>query len=84
MTKTRILTAISGLLLFVAGVAVGQGPRHPNLLEAQELCHHAWTKIVDAQKANEFDLGGHAQKAKEHLEVAEREIRQAAEFANHK
>ena len=84
MTKTRILTAISGLLLFVAGVAVGQGPRHPNLMEAQDFCHRAWTKIVEAQRANEWDLGGHAQKAKEALDVAEREIKLSAEFANRK
>jgi hypothetical protein len=84
MTRTRILTAVFGVLLFAAGVAVGQGPRHPNLLEAQELIGRAWTKILDAQKANEFDMGGHAQKAKEALDVASREVKLAAEAANRK
>jgi hypothetical protein len=35
-----------------------------------------------AQKANEWDMRGHAQKAKELLEQANSELKQAAEAAN--
>jgi hypothetical protein len=41
----------------------------------------AMEKISAAQVANEFDMEGHAAKAKELLEQAEKEIGQAAEAA---
>jgi hypothetical protein len=57
--------------------------RHPNLAAAQRLTDQAYQKIVAAQQANEFDMGGHAQKAKkELLDQANRELKQAAEAAN--
>ena len=58
------------------------GVLHPNLAAAQSLIQQAYDKIVEAQRANEYDLGGHAQKAKEHLEAASREIKLAAEVSN--
>lgn len=58
--------------------------RHPNLAAAQRLSAQAYEKIEAAQKANEFDLKGHAQKAKELLEQANNEIKEAAEAANSK
>lgn len=39
-------------------------------------------RISAAQKANEFDIGGHAAKAKELLEQAEKELMEAAGAAN--
>lgn len=56
--------------------------RHPNLAAAQHLCDKAFEKISAAQQANEFDMGGHAAKAKELLDQASREIKQAAVAAN--
>jgi ABC-type uncharacterized transport system substrate-binding protein len=56
--------------------------RHPNLAAAQRLCQDAFEKIVVAQKVNEFDMNGHAQKAKELLEQASNELKQAAEASN--
>ena len=56
--------------------------RHPNIAAAQRLSTQAYDKIVAAQRANEFDLGGHAQKAKELLEQANRELKAAAEASN--
>ena len=56
--------------------------RHGNLAAAQRLSQQAYEKIVAAQKANEFDMSGHAQKAKELLEQANRELKSAAEAAN--
>lgn len=60
------------------------GKRHPNLAAAQRLSTQAYEKILAAQRANEFDLGGHAQKAKELLDEANRELKAAAETANRK
>jgi hypothetical protein len=57
--------------------------RHPNLADAQRLIEQAYQKIGAAQRANEFDMGGHAKKAKELLDQANREIAQAASAANH-
>ena len=59
------------------------GGRHPHLLEAQRLCTQAYEQISVAQKANEFELGGHAEKAKQLLEQANRELQMAAEAADH-
>jgi hypothetical protein len=58
--------------------------RHPNLAAAQRLSHQAWEKIQAAQAANEWDMGGHAQKAKELLDQVDVELKQAAEAANRK
>jgi hypothetical protein len=58
--------------------------RHPNLAAAQRLCLQAYERVVEAQKANQWDMQGHAQKAKELLEQINREIKLAAETANEK
>jgi hypothetical protein len=56
--------------------------RHGNLAAAQRLSEKAYEKVVAAQQANEFDLGGHAKKAKELLEQVNQELKMAAETAN--
>lgn len=58
------------------------GHRHPNLAAAQRFCDQAFEKIQAAQSANEFDMDGHAAKAKELLEQASRELKEAARAAN--
>jgi hypothetical protein len=58
------------------------GARHPNLAAAQRFSQQAFEKLVAAQQANEFDMNGHAQKAKELLDQVNREIKLAAEAAN--
>lgn len=72
-----------------SGVAIAQGPpernvgrRHPNLAAAQRLTQQAYERIVAAQQANEFDLGGHAQRAKDLLDRANNELKEAAEASN--
>lgn len=55
---------------------------HPNLMAADKLCAQAFAKLEAAQKANEYDLGGHAAKAKDLLKQAQDEIRLATEAAN--
>ena len=56
--------------------------KHPNLAQAQQFLDTAYTKIVEAQKANDFDMKGHAVKAKDYLEQANKELKLAAEEAN--
>jgi hypothetical protein len=58
--------------------------KHPNLAAAQRLSDQAYQKIVAAQQANEWDMDGHAQKAKELLEQVNVELKQAALAANKK
>ena len=89
-TKVVALAAIVGVLLLAgSSISFGGRPvrnvsaaRHPNLAAAQRLCSQAYEKLMMAQKANEWDMGGHAQKAKELLDQANAEIKQAAEAAN--
>lgn len=56
--------------------------KHPNLAAAQRLSLEAFTKLEDAQRANEYDLKGHAAKAKELLRQANDEIKLAAQASN--
>ena len=56
--------------------------RHPNLAAAQKFSAQAYDKIVAAQQANEWDLNGHAQKAKELLDQVNHELKLAAEASN--
>jgi hypothetical protein len=56
--------------------------RHPNLAGAQQLSAQAWDKVAAAQVANEWDMNGHAQKAKELLDQVNVELKLAAEAAN--
>jgi hypothetical protein len=88
MTK-RILTPIIASVLLIGGIAIAQQPAtnvskgaHPNLRQAQNLCLKAFEKITAAQEANEWDMQGHAKKAKELLDEVNKELKQAAGAAN--
>lgn len=71
------------------GLAIAESPAppskavkgHPNLAAAQKLVSQAFDKLEAAQKANEYDLGGHAAKAKAFLQQARAEIDAATEAA---
>jgi hypothetical protein len=89
--RTSILRAFAVSLAVAAplGMALAAPGKtavasHPNLLAAQKLCAQAFTKLEAAQKANEYDLGGHAQKAKDALKLANDEIKLAADAADKK
>lgn len=56
---------------------------HPKLHSAQVQIREAWLKIVEAQSANDWDMDGHAQKAKNLIFQASEEIKAAAIAANH-
>lgn len=72
-----------------AAIGIAQRPvqnvnpgRHPNIAAAQRLTEQAFTRISMAQQANEYDMNGHAQRAKDLLDQANRELKLAAETAN--
>lgn len=79
-----------GLLYAQAGQGGGMKPpaenisgkKHPNLAAAQRLCDQAFEKIQAAQQFNEWDMDGHASHAKELLDQASHELKQAAMAAN--
>ena len=81
--KTVLLAAA---LATTAAVSVSSfaGPEagHPNIIAAREDAEHAIAKLKQAQKANEYDMGGHAKKAEELLQQAIDEMRLAAKADN--
>jgi hypothetical protein len=91
LTNRNSFLKLAGALVLVGGLAIAQRPRdnvsggrHPNLAAAQRLSQQAWQRIVAAQEANEFDMQGHAQKAKGLLDEVNKELKLAAEAANRK
>jgi F0F1-type ATP synthase membrane subunit b/b' len=89
--KSVYLAVALAVCLVLVGVAIAQRPetnvdpsKHPNIAEAQHHILQAFEKIEEAQKANKDQLGGHAEKAKQLLDQASRELKEAAEYANHR
>jgi hypothetical protein len=88
MNKKPLVAAAIGVALVVGGALFGQPKqnvapgRHPNLAAAQRLSHQAYEKVTAAQEANEWDMQGHAKKAKELLDQVNNELKIAAETAN--
>ncbi len=86
-----VIGGLMGILLLLGGLAMAQAPkrnvsagRHPNIAAAQRLSQQAYEKIIAAQQANEWDMQGHAQKAKNLLDEVNNELKLAAEAANKK
>lgn len=89
MKRNLWIGIVLSLALLCTGFVFAQKPvknvspkKHPNLAAAQKLSAQAYDKVIAAQKANEWDLGGHAQKAKDLLEQVNQELKQAAETSN--
>ena len=83
----KVLVLAVAVLLMIATVAAGPKEnisprRHPNLAAAQRLSQQAYERITAAQRANEWDMRGHAARAKELLEQVNNELKLAAEAAN--
>jgi hypothetical protein len=84
-------TAVTGVLAVL--MLSGCGPtrpvqnidptRHPNLAAAQNLVAEAFDKVSAAQHANEWDMQGHASRAKDLMVTINEELKQAALTANH-
>ncbi len=86
--RSLIFGTILSAGLVAGGFALAQPARdispgrHPNLAAAQQLIDRAYARITAAQQANEWDMHGHAAKAKDLLDAASRELKAAAEDAN--
>jgi len=85
----KIVIGAATLLLLAGSLAVAGRPvrnvspnRHPNIAAAQRLVRQAFERVTAAQRANEWDMNGHAQKAKELLDQVNIELKEAAEAAN--
>jgi hypothetical protein len=86
--KIGVLTGILSALLLCA-LTLAQEPvvdidkgKHPNLAEAQRLVVEANRHIAEAQKDNNYDMKGHAEKARQLLAEVNQELKAAAEAAN--
>jgi hypothetical protein len=55
---------------------------HGNIAAAQSLSRQAYDSVTSAQRANDYNLGGHAARAKELLREANEEMKLAALAAN--
>ena len=90
LSRTKVwMSVVMAAVLLLGSLSLAQRParnisraRHPNLAAAQRLSRQAWQRVLDAQKANEWDMDGHAQKAKELLDQANNELKLAAQAAN--
>jgi hypothetical protein len=77
MTKTKVvLGGVLTLAMICGGVAVAQMPK-------DNVSGHKHPNLAAAQQANEWDMDGHAAKAKELLDQVNNELKMAAEAANH-
>lgn len=86
--KLLVTTALYAAITCVSST-FAQGPvvnidphRHGNLAAAQNFIVQAYQKLNVAQRDNQDQLGGHAQKAKDLLTQADVEIRLAANVSN--
>jgi hypothetical protein len=90
MRRNKLIGSALALAMMSTGLVFAQKKpaqnvspkRHPNIAASQRLTAQAYQRIVDAQNANEWDLAGHAQKAKQLLDEANKELKQAAEVSN--
>ena len=80
-TALRLVLGCSGALIAQQPV-VDIGNRHGNLRAAQQYIQAAWQRIDSAQADNNYNLGGHAGRAKDLLVQADEELRLAANVAN--
>ena len=80
--KTVLITAAICLPLGAFGAGALKG--HPNLQKARTALNDADKWLTASQKANEWDEGGHAKKAKEAIDTAKDELKAAAETDNAK
>ena len=85
-SKLMLLAAVAALAACAASAQVPvqniDPERHGNLAAAQRLVVQAFERLSDAQVANNYQLGGHVERAKDLLRQANEEIKMAAETAN--
>lgn len=85
MKKLAAVSSIFALCMIVAAqepVVDINKKVHPNLAAAQQHIVEANRYVATAQKANRYDMKGHAEKARQLLNEANQELKAAAEAAN--
>jgi len=90
-TRNMIYCGALGVGLLASGILIAQGPpaenidpsRHPHLSAAQHHLRMAFDEASEAQHANDWDMDGHAARAKELMTQAAHELKESAESANH-
>jgi hypothetical protein len=78
----KILIATAGALIIAGSLSAGPLKGHHYLDAAHNKIKTAISAMEAAQKANHYDMDGHAAKAEQLLRDAEHEITLAAEAAN--
>lgn len=89
--RNLVFGSALGMGLIAGGIVLAQGPpaenidpaRHPHLAASQHHVLEAYRELGEAQRANDWDMEGHAVHARELLDQASREMKAAAEAANH-
>jgi len=90
--KTKSLYFAVAILVALGGVSIAfaQRPetdidpnRHSHLADAQKHVIQAYDKILEAQRDNKDELGGHAERAIQLLDECNHELKRAAEYADH-
>ncbi len=82
MKKVLLLASLA--VAMAAPVAFAEPVRDgEDLHRAHEKVQEALRELEHAQKANHYDMGGHAAKAEEALRHAEHEMAEAVEYVKH-
>jgi hypothetical protein len=84
MSRLRIIVLTAAIAAPIGGLIAAPLRGRPNLQAARIAANNAWERVSVAQRDNEFDMDGHAAKAKESLRVAVDELKLAAEAADRK
>ena len=74
----KLLAPLAAIAIVVGCVSVG----HPNLVAARDYVRDAIAKVTAAQQANDYDMQGHAARAKKLMQQAIDEINMAEQAAN--
>ncbi len=85
MKINRLLVSSAlGLTMLASTGVIAQinAGRHPHLAAAQAAGEKAYNELSAAQAANDFDMGGHAAKAKDLLQQANEQLKMAVADAN--
>jgi hypothetical protein len=78
MKKATLIAVVSGCLSFVGGMAVAQRVHDwHDIDKVRQHVHESIHEIEMIQAANSYNMGGHAELAKQHLRQAEGELQLA-------
>ena len=82
--KKQILIAVTAGLLALGSVALAQEllQKHVELKAAKQSIAEAIEHLKEAKASGKMEFGGHRDKAEQLLKDADKEITEAAEFAN--